>query len=91
VAWADAAADESRDRLAAGGVIVGDLPGRGLLRTSVGAWNDDSDSERLLAASAADRRSSRSRTRVRFEFQRRWPIKRPKVAACHQCRSLAAA
>jgi hypothetical protein len=26
-----------------------DLPGRGPLRTSVGAWNDDSDSERLLA------------------------------------------
>lgn len=31
------------------GVIVRDLPGRGLLRASVGAWNDRSDLERLLA------------------------------------------
>jgi L-cysteine/cystine lyase len=31
-------------------VIVRDLPGRGLLRASVGAWNDESDLERLLDA-----------------------------------------
>ena len=34
----------------AAGVIIRDLPGRGLLRASVGAWNDESDLQRLLAA-----------------------------------------
>jgi L-cysteine/cystine lyase len=46
-------ADESADvvtRLAEAGVIVRDLPGRGLLRASVGWWNDESDLDRLLAA-----------------------------------------
>jgi L-cysteine/cystine lyase len=43
----DAAA--RRDSLAERGVIVRDLPGRGLLRASVGAWNDEHDVERLLA------------------------------------------
>jgi selenocysteine lyase/cysteine desulfurase len=50
VAWEDPDPPASRDRLAAAGVIVRDLPGRPLLRASVGAWNDDSDLERLLAA-----------------------------------------
>jgi L-cysteine/cystine lyase len=39
-----------RDRLAERGVIVRDLPGRPLLRASVGAWNDEQDLERLLDA-----------------------------------------
>ena len=39
-----------RERLAAAGVIVRDIPGKGLLRASVGAWNDDSDLERLVGA-----------------------------------------
>ncbi len=39
-----------RDRLAAAGVVVRDLPGTPLLRASTGAWNDESDLERLLAA-----------------------------------------
>jgi len=46
-------ADESADvvaRLADAGVIVRDLPGRGLVRASVGWWNDESDLERLIAA-----------------------------------------
>jgi L-cysteine/cystine lyase len=46
-------ADESADvvaRLAEAGVIVRDLPGRGLVRASVGWWNDESDLERLIAA-----------------------------------------
>lgn len=46
-------AEESADvvaRLAEAGVIVRDLPGRGLVRASVGWWNDESDLERLIAA-----------------------------------------
>ena len=45
--------EESADvvaRLAEAGVIVRDLPGRGLVRASVGWWNDESDLERLVAA-----------------------------------------
>jgi L-cysteine/cystine lyase len=46
-------ADESADvvsRLADSGVIVRDLPGRGLVRASVGWWNDEADLDRLVAA-----------------------------------------
>jgi selenocysteine lyase/cysteine desulfurase len=50
VSWEDPYAEETRDRLAAAGVIVRNLPGRALLRASVGAWNDDADLERLLSA-----------------------------------------
>src|SRR5262245_4152091 len=45
--------DESADvvaRLAAVDVIVRDLPGRGLVRASVGWWTSDDDLERLLTA-----------------------------------------
>jgi selenocysteine lyase/cysteine desulfurase len=45
--------DESADivaRLADAGVIVRDLPGRGLVRASVGWWTSDGDLERLVAA-----------------------------------------
>jgi len=49
VSWEDPFAAQTRDRLAEAGVIVRDLPGRSLLRASVGAWNDDSDLERLLS------------------------------------------
>ena len=35
------------------------LPGRPLLRASVGAWNDESDLERLLAALTPDTRAWR--------------------------------
>ena len=44
--------DESADvvaRLAEADVIVRDLPGRGLVRASVGWWTNDDDLERLLA------------------------------------------
>jgi L-cysteine/cystine lyase len=37
-------------RLAEADVIVRDLPGRGLVRASVGWWNDESDLERLVDA-----------------------------------------
>jgi L-cysteine/cystine lyase len=37
------------EKAAAAGVAVRHLPGRGLVRASVGAWNNDDDLERLLA------------------------------------------
>jgi L-cysteine/cystine lyase len=37
-----------RARLADGGIIVRNIPGRPWLRASVGAWNDDDDLNRLL-------------------------------------------
>jgi selenocysteine lyase/cysteine desulfurase len=49
VAWEDPFAEQTRDRLAENGVVVRNLPGRALVRASVGAWNDDSDLERLLS------------------------------------------
>jgi selenocysteine lyase/cysteine desulfurase len=50
VAWEDADPPATAARLAATGVILRNLPGRPLLRASVGAWNDESDVERLLDA-----------------------------------------
>jgi L-cysteine/cystine lyase len=50
VSWADPDAEATRDRLAAAGVAVRNLPGRGLVRASVGAWNDENDLDRLLGA-----------------------------------------
>lgn len=50
VAWHDAAMLETATRLAGAGVAVRHLPGRDLVRASVGAWNDESDLDRLLAA-----------------------------------------
>jgi L-cysteine/cystine lyase len=41
---------ETVARLAGAGVIVRDLPGRGLVRASVGWWTSDADLERLVAA-----------------------------------------
>jgi selenocysteine lyase/cysteine desulfurase len=49
VSWHDDDPPATKDRLAAAGVVIRDLPGTGLLRASVGAWNDESDLERLLA------------------------------------------
>jgi selenocysteine lyase/cysteine desulfurase len=43
-------APAERDRLAARGVVLRDIPGRPWLRASVGAWNDESDLDRLLDA-----------------------------------------
>jgi L-cysteine/cystine lyase len=48
VSWRSADAAAMKDRFAQSGVIVRELPGRDLLRASVGAWNDESDLDRLL-------------------------------------------
>lgn len=50
VSWKDADPPATRALLAQAGVVLRDLPGTGLLRASVGAWNDDSDIDRLLSA-----------------------------------------
>jgi len=53
VAWrVNGDSEAVRDRLASEGIVIRDLPGRGILRASVGAWNDESDLERLLDALA---------------------------------------
>jgi L-cysteine/cystine lyase len=49
VAWEDPDPPAARERLAAAGVVVRDLPGTRFVRASVGAWNDEGDLERLLA------------------------------------------
>jgi L-cysteine/cystine lyase len=50
VSWHDDDPPAAKERLASAGVVIRDLPGTGLLRASVGAWNDESDLERLLEA-----------------------------------------
>jgi selenocysteine lyase/cysteine desulfurase len=49
VAWHEDDPLAVRERAAEAGVVIRDLPGRPLVRASVGAWNDESDLERLLA------------------------------------------
>jgi L-cysteine/cystine lyase len=41
------------ERAAGAGVLIRHLPGRGLVRASVGAWSDESDLERLLALTSS--------------------------------------
>jgi selenocysteine lyase/cysteine desulfurase len=53
VAWEDADPEATRERLAGEGIAIRNLPGTPLLRASVGAWNDESDLERLLSALGA--------------------------------------
>jgi selenocysteine lyase/cysteine desulfurase len=50
VSWEDPDPPGMRQRLADAGVVVRDLPGTSYLRASVGAWNDEGDLERLVAA-----------------------------------------
>jgi L-cysteine/cystine lyase len=52
VSFEDPHPAETRVRLGEAGVAIRDLPGTPLLRASVGAWNDESDLERLLDAMA---------------------------------------
>lgn len=48
VAWHSDEPEADLERLTGAGVVVRGLPGSGLLRASVGAWNDESDLDRLL-------------------------------------------
>ena len=48
VSWTSADPEGDVARLAGEGVVVRYLPGRGLVRASVGAWNSDEDLERLV-------------------------------------------
>jgi L-cysteine/cystine lyase len=50
VSWEIDEPEQARARLAEQGVAVRNLPGHPYLRASVGAWNDESDLERLLGA-----------------------------------------
>ena len=50
VAWDHPEPAATAERLAAAGVAVRNLPDTSYLRASVGAWNDESDLDRLLAA-----------------------------------------
>ena len=53
VSWEDDDPEATRDRLAQAGVLIRNLPNTPYLRASVGAWNDESDLDRLLEALAA--------------------------------------
>jgi L-cysteine/cystine lyase len=50
VSFTSADPEAEREQLAETGVLVRNIPGRPWLRVSVGAWNDESDLERLLGA-----------------------------------------
>ncbi len=50
VSWEDRDPEATRDRLAESGIVIRNLPGSPYVRASVGAWNDEDDLERLLAA-----------------------------------------
>jgi selenocysteine lyase/cysteine desulfurase len=52
VSWEDDDPEATRDRLAADGIVVRNLPGTPYVRASIGAWNDERDLERLLDAAA---------------------------------------
>src|SRR5215217_430186 len=50
VSWHSATAEDDVQRLAAEGIVVRDLPGRGLVRASIGAWVTDEELDRLAGA-----------------------------------------
>ena len=50
VSWRDAGHAEQVVRLAEQGIALRDIPARGLLRASVGAWSSEDDLDRLVAA-----------------------------------------
>ena len=50
VSWRSDDPEGDVARLSDAGIVVRFLPGRGLVRASVGAWNDETDLERLLDA-----------------------------------------
>ena len=50
--WSEPDPESAASRLAVAGVVVRALPAHGLVRASVGAWNDEDDLARLLGALA---------------------------------------
>jgi hypothetical protein len=50
VSWRDPRASATVEVLAAAGFVVRDLPGRGLVRASVGAWSSEDELGRLVDA-----------------------------------------
>ena len=52
VSWKSDAAPETVERLAAQSIVIRDLPGRGLLRASIGAWSSEEELERLATSSS---------------------------------------
>jgi len=52
VSWEDDDPEGTRDRLAGAGIMVRNLPGTPYVRASFGAWNDEDDLARLVAAAA---------------------------------------
>jgi selenocysteine lyase/cysteine desulfurase len=53
VSWRDEDCEAAAARMAENGVVVRFIPGSGLVRASVGAWNDEQDLERLVSLAAA--------------------------------------
>ena len=53
VAWECPDPVAANERAREAGVLIRSLPGRDLLRASVGAWNDESDLERLVATATS--------------------------------------
>ncbi|HEY2602497.1 MAG TPA: aminotransferase class V-fold PLP-dependent enzyme [Thermoleophilaceae bacterium] len=53
VSWGEDDCEATAALLGENGVVVRFIPGRGLVRASVGAWNDESDVERLVSLVAA--------------------------------------
>jgi L-cysteine/cystine lyase len=50
VTWEDDDPEATRERLFGAGISIRNLPGTPYLRASVGAWNDESDLDRLMEA-----------------------------------------
>jgi L-cysteine/cystine lyase len=50
VTWEMPGAEELPKQLVGQGIVIRNLPGTPYVRASIGAWNDESDLERLLAA-----------------------------------------
>jgi L-cysteine/cystine lyase len=61
VSWRSQDPEGDVARLASEGVVVRYLPGRGVVRASVGAWNSEEDLGRLLAGLGEPTSSTPSR------------------------------
>jgi hypothetical protein len=50
VSWRSDTAEDDVTRLAGEGIVVRDLPGRGLVRASIGAWATEDELEQVASA-----------------------------------------